>query len=59
MSEEVPLLAVSKDNSLVQQTSIKSKNSETQKPKRKQEYTDIINLLLRQQQQPTSTTSKK
>ena len=54
MSEEAVAVPVSKDNSLVQQTPTTTKNLESQKPKRKQEYTDIVNSLIQQ----TSTKSK-
>ena len=59
MSEEAPLLPVYKDTSLIQPPSAspKVKSVEvTQKHKRKQEYTDIVNSLL---QQPISTTLQK
>ena len=52
MSEEAVAVPVSKDNSLVQQTSTKSKNTESQKPKRKQEYTDITNWFIKQPSTP-------
>ena len=52
MSEEAAAVPISKDNSLVQQTSTKSKNAESQKPKRKQEYTDIVNSLIQQASTP-------
>jgi len=58
MPEEVATVPESKDTLLTQPslTTLKVKSGETnQKPKRKQEYTDIINWLL---QQPTPTAKK-
>ena len=59
MPEEVGPVPESKDNSLTQpppSTTLKVKSGEVrQKPKRKQEYTDIINWLL---QHPTPTAKK-
>ena len=56
MSEEAVPVPVSKDNSLTQPpstTTLKVESEEvTQKPERKQEYTDIINSLLQQLSTP-------
>ena len=54
MSEKVVPVPVSKDNLLTSTTLTVESGEVSQKPKRKQEYTDIVNWLIQHQ-----TTTKK